>query len=73
MPSKGDESSIKKEIKISLDEFQKYLNIQKFVFQGREIQPSILSIERQKKSGLPAYIYAYIYDHYDELMDQFKT
>ena len=58
--------------KITKDDFKKYEAVQNYTFKCRLDQPSVLSVERQKKSGLIAHKYIYIYEHYEELKKKFN-
>lgn len=56
-----------KKMNISLHEFRQFEKACHHKFKRVSDQPSIMSIERFKLSGLDPSKYIYIYDHYTEL------
>ena len=60
-----------KKMNISLHEFKQFEKACHHIFKRVLEQPSMMSIERFKLSGLESSKYIYIYDHYEELKNCF--
>lgn len=70
---RGESMMLKSQMMINRSEFKKFQNAKKKKLRKNMFEePSILSIERCKRSGLEAYKYVYIYEHYDELKKMFE-